>query len=323
MNTIIEADSFDVMRNLAVEEALCEAHQDGACLFLWRNDNTVVIGRNQNAWRECRTKLLEDEGGQLARRKSGGGAVYHDLGNLNFSFIVNKKDYDVARQNAVLVRAVGAFGLGAAQTGRNDVVLADTGEKFSGCAFRLGEQVCLHHGTVLIGADMEKLSRYLAPSPEKLQAKGVASVRARVTNLKAHEPSITAEGMASALRKAFIEEYGPARERKPSALDGDKVTALQQHYASWEWRFGHTPVFDIVLDRRFDWGGAELMLRIENGCIAEVKLYTDSMEESLSTTVEQALLGAPYTGIDMQKRLMPLVSAQAGDLGCWISQRVP
>ncbi len=323
MNTIIEADSFDVMRNLAVEEALCDAHQGGACLFLWRNDNTVVIGRNQNAWRECRTKLLESDGGRLSRRKSGGGAVYHDLGNLNFSFIVNKKDYDVARQNAVLIRAVNSFGLQAAQTGRNDVVLKDTGEKFSGCAFRVGEAVCLHHGTVLIGADMEKLSRYLAPSPQKLQAKGVVSVRARVTNLQMHEPSITAERMSAALREAFLHEYGPARDLAPSVLDGDKIFALQKLYESWEWRYGHTPAFDILFDTRFDWGGAELMLRIENGCIAEAKLYTDSMEDMLSAEVERALLGVPYTGAAMQQQLIAQVSGQAGDLGRWIGQQVP
>lgn len=322
MNTIIEADSFDVMRNLAVEEALFDMHHEGACLFLWRNDNTVVIGRNQNAWKECRTTLLESEGGKLSRRKSGGGAVYHDLGNLNFSFIISKKDYDVARQNDVLIRAVSAFGLKAVQTGRNDVVLEDSGEKFSGCAFRVGERVCLHHGTVLIGADMEKLARYLAPSQEKLRAKGIDSVRARVTNLKAYVPSITTQGMASALRDAFIQEYGPADELSPSALDGARVAALQAHYESWDWRFGRTPAFDVSFEKRFDWGGVELMLSIKNGCIADAKLYTDSMEDSLAADVERALLGASYTGAAIQHRLCAIISGQAEALGLWLGQQV-
>ena len=169
---------------------------------------------------------------------------------------------------------------------------------------------------------MEKLARYLAPSPEKLHAKGVKSVRARVTNLQRHEPSITAQGMAAALSEAFEQEYGPAQALPPSVLDAERVSALQAHYESWDWRFGHTPAFDTALAKRFDWGGVDLMLQVKNGGIAEAKLYTDSLEDSLAADVEQALLGAQYTGAAMQNRLQTLDSRQAGDIGCWLKQQV-
>ena len=320
MNRVMEADSFEATGNLAVEEALFDAHDGDAWLFLWRNDHVVVIGRNQNAWKECRVSLLESEGGQLVRRKTGGGAVYHDLGNLNFSFVVSRQAYDVTRQNAVIIRALDCLGLDAVQTGRNDMVLANTGEKFSGSAFRIGERSCLHHGTILIAADMERLSRYLAPSPIKLQAKGIDSVRARVTNLRNHLPVVTVEDVMEALRAAFIREYGAAREMGRSELEGAHIAELQAGYASWEWRFGNAPPFDAALQNRFEWGGIELMLSLEHGRITGVKLYTDSLEAMLADDVQRALMGIPYAAKAMRAGLCTLPSGQARELGEWLGQ---
>ncbi len=129
-------DCIDPHTNLAMEDALLQSlPADTALLFLWQNRHTVVIGSGQNAWRECNTALLEKEGGTLARRSSGGGAVYHDLGNLNFSFIVPREDYDVDRQLHVVTDAVRRLGLAAEKSGRNDLLI--DGRKFSGNAFRL------------------------------------------------------------------------------------------------------------------------------------------------------------------------------------------
>ncbi|MDO4573408.1 MAG: lipoate--protein ligase, partial [Clostridia bacterium] len=303
---------------LALEEALLTRHEGGVCLYLWQNRSTVVIGRNQNAWRECRVDLLESEGGVLSRRSTGGGAVYHDLGNLNFSFIADKARYDVPRQLSVLAEAVSDFGLRAEVSGRNDLLLGAGGEKFSGNAFRVGENACLHHGTILIGVDMERLSRYLAPSPEKLRAKGVSSVRARVTNLCAHCPAVTAESMKAAMLAAFRRVYGPAERLEADAFAGPALDALEARYASWAWRFGRTPPFDLSLTARFDWGGVELLLRFERGLASGVRLYTDSLDERLPETVESALRGAACAGPAMRERLAQSGSPEARDIGSWL-----
>lgn len=124
-NRIVIGMSYDPWHNLALEEILFEqqAEQQGVTLYLWQNENTVVIGKHQNAWLECRMALLEEEGGKLARRSSGGGAVFHDLGNLNFTFLARQSDYDLKRQMRVIGNAVGYFGIETEMTGRNDLVV--------------------------------------------------------------------------------------------------------------------------------------------------------------------------------------------------------
>ena len=187
---LYESNSLDPYLNLATEQHLMETVEEDACiLFLWQNQNTVVIGKNQNAWKECRTTLLNEEGGVLARRLSGGGAVFHDLGNLNFTFLVPQAEYDLDRQFTVIKEAVNMLGLNTERSGRNDV-LAE-GRKFSGNAFYKNGKQAYHHGTLLVDVDMDKLGRYLNPSKAKLQAKGVDSVRSRVVNLKELNSQIT------------------------------------------------------------------------------------------------------------------------------------
>ena len=176
---VYHGKSYDPHFNLAVEKHLLDRVAPGECiLYLWQNQNTVVIGRNQNAWAECRTTLLESEGGKLARRLSGGGAVFHDVGNLNFTFLVRDEDYDVDRQLSVIQAACALAGIATEKSGRNDV-LAE-GRKFSGNAFYHHAGHAYHHGTLMVDVDKDKLGRYLSPPKAKLEAKGVASVRSRV-----------------------------------------------------------------------------------------------------------------------------------------------
>ena len=206
----LETDNTYPYRNLAMEEYMTNHVPDGTCiLFLWQNRHTVVIGRNQNCWKECRVNFLEEEGGYLVRRLSGGGAVFHDLGNLNFTFIVRKPDYDVDRQLQVILEAVRRLGIQAEKTGRNDITVE--GRKFSGNAFYQTGDCCYHHGTLLVHADKENMSRYLNVPREKLASKGVSSVKSRVANLDEFCPGLTVDRVKAALAEAFSQVYGRRR----------------------------------------------------------------------------------------------------------------
>ena len=252
MNRFLSTNCVDPYENLALEELLFETQGEGATFYLWQNERTVVIGRNQNAWRECRVELLESEDGKLARRSSGGGAVFHDLGNLNFTFLLPKDQYDLVRQLGVIQKAAAKFGIDTSFTGRNDLVLTATGEKFSGNAFRFSNNVALHHGTILISADFSRLGRYLAPSQMKLESKGVKSVVSRVTNLGLQNPELTVETMKQALMEAFEAEYGAYEPHSWDLIDQEKLEQKRQTYASWEWKFGTTPSFNVSLENRFE-----------------------------------------------------------------------
>ena len=319
VNRILMGNSTNPWHNLAVEALLFETlRPDERLFYLWQNRDTVVIGRHQNAWKECRVKLLEDEGGRLARRSSGGGAVFHDLGNLNFTFVVPRPDYDVRRQLDVVRQAVAAFGISAVFTGRNDLVLEESGAKFSGSAFRFSKNAGLHHGTIMVGVDLERLGRYLAPDAGKLRAKGIDSVRSRVRNLADIAPSITIPALADALKAAFIGEYGPAREMSMDDLDPERLAALEAQYTSWEFRLGRALPFDASLEHRFAWGSVTLELSLRSGIIDSARVYSDAMDEAMIARLAPALAGARYENEALSKALRTLEHPQANELAEWI-----
>lgn len=292
---LYESSTTDPYRNLAIEEQLLRTAGDGRCiLYLWQNENTVVIGRNQNAWKECRTTLLESEGGRLARRLSGGGAVFHDLGNLNFTFLLPTADYDLGRQLGVVRRACLELGINVESSGRNDI-LAD-GRKFSGNAFYHHEGRSYHHGTLLVDVDMEKLGRYLQPSEAKLKAKGVDSVRARVVNLRELRPDLSIEMLRGAMAKAFGEVYAlPVEPIAEAELDASETDALTARNASWEWKFGQKLPFDFSCEGRFEWGELRLELQVEYGEVRAVRAYTDAMDWELAPRLEAALASRRFS----------------------------
>ena len=150
-------------------------------LFLWRNSETVVIGRAQNPWVECKVDKMAEDSVFLARRQSGGGAVFHDLGNTNFTFLSAKENYDQAANFTIIINALKSLGIDAELSGRNDMQVGT--RKISGSAFKHTSERSFHHGTLLVNANMQKLGDYLNPHPLKLKAKGIKSVRARVANL--------------------------------------------------------------------------------------------------------------------------------------------
>lgn len=300
---LCEGTGFDPYRNLAVEQHLLETTGEGRCvLYLWQNENTVVIGRNQNAWKECRTTLLEEEGGRLARRLSGGGAVFHDRGNLNFTFLLPTAEYDLERQLEVIRRACAALGIAVEKSGRNDL-LAD-GRKFSGNAFYHHEGHSYHHGTLLVDVDMEKLGRYLRPSKAKLEAKGVDSVRARVVNLRELQPGLTVDALRNALREAFGEVYGLPVERMGEAdLDSAAVDAFTERNRSWEWNYGQKLPVDFSCEARFSWGELRLELAVEYGIVRRAAVYSDAMDWTVAPRLEAALTGSRFDRTELSERV--------------------
>jgi lipoate-protein ligase A len=288
------SQSNNPYHNLAVEELLLSCVKpDEVLLYLWQNDNTVVIGRNQNAWRECKLEAFQAQKGHLARRLSGGGAVYHDMGNQNFTFVAHKDLYDVARQSDVICQAVNLFGIKAERSGRNDII-AD-GRKFSGNAFYSNGIVNYHHGTILIASNMSKLGEFLTPSKEKLQAKGVQSVRSRVVNLSELMPDITPEAIRKALITSFQEIYqGELQAIDETVLNERELQKLSEHYESKEWTLGHLSEFNQQFHTRLSFGEVEVQLYANNGRIEDAKVYSDAMNADWAELVASALCGALY-----------------------------
>ena len=289
----LNSTSFDPYYNLAVEQhRMNTLEADNAILFLWQNQNTVVLGRNQNPWRECRTSLLEADGGHLARRFSGGGAVYHDLGNLNFTFLLPEADYDVPKQLSVILEACRELGIPAEATGRNDLTVE--GRKFSGNAFYKNGAVSCHHGTLMVRVDREKLGRYLNPSPAKLRSKGVSSVRSRVVNLSELREGLTCADLHEPLKSAFSRVYGlPCPSQ--ALPDAPEIENLRKEFSSWEWLYGPRLPFSFSCESHFEWGEVSLELDVDRGMIRKAQVCTDSMDWTFAPRLESALTGCRFS----------------------------
>jgi len=306
--------------NLAIESALFDLlNDDEIYLYLWQNDNTIVIGRNQNAWRECRVEKFLKEGGHLSRRPSGGGAVYQDMGNLNFTFIAPKSVYNVHRQLKVIVSAVNSLGINAKFSGRNDI-LAE-GKKFSGNAFYSGRGKAMHHGTILIDTNFEKLSDYLQVSKAKMKSKGVRSVKSRVINLKTLKQDLTVDMMKEALIESFNREYGVVSENKPinDLYETEIFKNYYDRYSSKEWILGKSPDFDVIHEKRFEWGEVEIGLTIKSGKIKQCKVYSDAMDADIIEDISSALKGLPFNSISIVGEIQKFDSNEiTKDLKAWI-----
>ena len=263
-------------------------------LYLWKNERTVVIGYNQNPYAECNVKLLLDDGGHLMRRGTGGGAVYHDLGNINFSFIADKMLYDVKKQLSVIQGALLTYGLQTEISGRND--LTCQGRKFSGNAFAKGQRNDLHHGTILIKTDGAMMQRYLIVDKAKLLKNGVKSVASRVVNLSELVPELTSEHIKQPLIAAFEKVY----EGKATLTNFDtliniaEVQAIRSEISSYNFLFGRWEQFKTMKKSRFFWGGVEISLQIDeaNARIKDLQIASDCLEPEAIQRAEDLLRGS-------------------------------
>ena len=241
---IVESSSLDVFRNLALEDYLLdEVERRGRILYFYRNRDSVVLGKNQNPWRECDVPRLREDGVAIARRISGGGTVYHDEGNLNFSLMLPRGEYDLARQFKIVQAALLSAGVAAVRTGTNSLTV--DGRKFSGNAFCLRRNTSLHHGTLLVDSDLARLGRYLKPSLPGIETKAIASVPAPVVNLGAINPSITFRSLVDALVDEFTASYGQGTRISSDHVDAASLAPYEEKMRQWSWIFGHTPRFSV------------------------------------------------------------------------------
>jgi len=301
-NFVFQSSSLDGYENLAADEwFLDHVGSKDLILYFYQNENAVIIGKNQNPWLECDLSRMETDGVQLVRRVSGGGAVYHDAENLNFSFIAGEDRYDLDRQLSLILHAVESFGISCRFSGRND--LEAGGKKFSGNAFADRRGKKLHHGTLLVNSDLTQLQNYLTVSPQKILSKGIDSVRSRVCNLSSFYPGLTVSEVRKAIIKQFETECGYYSEWLFSERERKELAEYQKKHRSQLWRLGQTPKFDLEWNERFPWGGIQLLISFEKGNIAAIHAYSDAMNTRICEEIEKLLVGIPFTERSIQNAL--------------------
>lgn len=293
--TYLETGSHDPFFNLAFEEYVLRKRTVGSYLLLWQNDRAVVIGQNQNAEEEINRSFMEAHGIAVVRRSTGGGAVYHDLGNLNYSFVTDADgpDFlDLRRFILPVAEALKGLGLHAEISGRNDV-LAE-GRKVSGSAQRLLKGRLLHHGTLLFDSDLDMAAGALRADPEKFRSKSSKSVRSRIGNIRGFLKDDMSLAEFWAYLKGVLSENG----LRPGSLSPDELLAVRalkkNKYDTWEWNFGRSPKYNVCDRRRWDGGSLEVRAEVRDGKIAEIAFYGDFLAVSSLAELTDALTGCPF-----------------------------
>ena len=299
-------ESTDPYFNLAAEEYLLDT-EPGEVFMLWRNERAVILGRNQNAYAEINRPAAEERGIAVVRRLTGGGAVFHDLGNLNFTFIVPRErcpELDFARFTVPVAEALKKLGVPAEISGRND--LTADGKKISGNAQCVRGNKVMHHGTLLFSADLTAMADVLRVDPEKMRSKGIGSVRSRVGNLRDWLPDMDVTGFKRYLEESFLSRSGADRAVPFSPEQTAGIERLKREkYASWAWNWGSSQAYGRTVRKRFPYGGVELSFDSEHGVLTAVRLQGDYFGKAPVDELERALLGCRL----LRDELLPRLSA--------------
>lgn len=313
MKTILN-ESLDPRFNLALEEYVLKyLPTDEDFIFLWQNANSVIIGRNQNTIEEVNDLYVKEHAVKVVRRITGGGAVYHDLGNLNFSFITNTTKDNVNNYRKFtdpVIAALQSYGVPAEFGGRNDILVE--GMKISGNAQAFHGHRFLHHGTILFDADLTMLGKILNPKPDKIESKGIKSVRSRVTNIKPYfkgnVPSMKDFKMTLLNQLLKTNDVTPfVYELTPHDLA--KINELvEKKFSTWDWNYGQSPAFSLEKYGRYEGGGVSFRFNVDNGRITACKIFGDFLGTKDIDTLEKAFINIPFerSAIEGMLSTMPL-----------------
>jgi len=296
----LETGSTDPFYNLAFEEVVLRRRQKGDFLILWQNDNTIVVGQNQNAEAEINRSFVEEHGIRVVRRMTGGGTVYHDMGNLNYSFITDAGDREALSIQEFIrpvVNALKGLGLAAEGSGRNDILVA--GRKVSGTAQRLMGGRMLHHGTLLFDSDSNMVAGALNVDPAKFVSKSSKSVRSRIGNIREMLPVDMTLPEFWAYLKQELAGSGVVEDTLTGEELEEAETLRREKYATWEWNFGRSPRFDLINKCRYGGGTLEIGVSVKDGCITQIAFYGDFLAVSSLEELTAALVGCPFRREDM------------------------
>lgn len=313
-------ESHDPYFNLALEEYVLKHMADSEKYFLlWRNEPSVIVGRAQNTIEEVNAEYIESKKINVVRRISGGGAVYHDLGNLNYTFISasgESQTGDFAHFAAPVISYLRQLNVPAELTGRNDISAA--GKKVSGNAQYYYHGKVLHHGTLLFNVELLELQNALHVSPDKIISKGIKSVSSRVANIIDYLPEkIPIEVFKDNLIKQIFNEHRePFREYSLTEQDLAEIKRLAvEKYSTWDWNYGLSPAFNIKKSKRFPAGKIEILLDVRRGIIEESKIYGDFLGYGDIAEIEKKLIGKRYCHEDLYVMLNDIeINQYFGDI---------